>query len=255
MTRSLAIIGLTASLLAAPLALGAQSAGAGSARGAAPAEGQDARAAVEQAMGSHLMDNAHMQMTPLRRATRADSARAADLVADMRDALAKYKDVKVALAEGYRQFLPKIPQPVYHFTNYQNAVGEAFRFDLAKPTSLLYKKNADGSYALSGVMYATRQGAPEDELDKRIPLGIAQWHQHVNWCLPKRGAQARWMEMRDGKPVFGPASPIATYDACKAVDGEFHRNLFGWMVHANVFESDDPAVIWGGEGHEHAHGH
>lgn len=259
MIRTLAASGLVASaLFVLPVVSGAQtgqSRGATGAGGTMAGEGDAARAAAEEAMGSHLMDNAHMRMTPLRRGTHADSVRAAELVAEMREDLAKYKDVRVALADGFREFLPNIPQPTYHFTNYQWAIAEAFRFDPAKPTSLLYRKNADGSFTLTGVMYATRQAAPEEELDSRIPLSIARWHQHVNWCMPKRGEQARWSEMRDGKPVFGPASPIATYQACQAVGGEFHPNLFGWMVHANVFESDDPAVIWGGEMHDHGHGH
>ena len=32
----------------------------------------------------------------------------------------------------------------------------------------------------------------------------------MNWCIPKKGDQARWLETEDGKPVFGPESPIAT---------------------------------------------
>ena len=47
--------------------------------------------------------------------------------------------------------------------------------------------------------------------------------------------------MSNGKPVFGPASPIATADACDKVNGKFLPVVFNWMVHANVFESD----VWG----------
>jgi len=62
----------------------------------------------------------------------------------------------------------------------------------------------------------------------------------------------RWRETRDGKPVFGPRSPIATPEACAAVGGRFFPRIFGWMVHVMAFEDDDPAVIWGG-GHDHPH--
>jgi hypothetical protein len=193
-------------------------------------------------MSAHML---HMYMTPQRPATLADSVRARELVAEMRRDLARFRDVRVAEAEGFRQFLPNVPQPVYHFTNWRWAIEEAFRFDPAKPTSLLYRKNADGSFTLVGAMYTEPRRASESDLDRRIPLGIAQWHQHVNWCIPKRGEQARWGEMKDGKPVFGPESPVATETACDAVGGRFVPHLFGWMVHANVFASDDPAVIWG----------
>ena len=39
---------------------------------------------------------------------------------------------------------------------------------------------------------------------------------------------------------------------CEAAGGEFTPQLFGWMVHANVFAGTDPKSIWGAD---HAHGH
>jgi hypothetical protein len=47
--------------------------------------------------------------------------------------------------------------------------------------------------------------------------------------------------------VFGPASPIATEEACDAVGGDFHATTFGWMVHANVFAGSTLAEIFGDE--------
>src|SRR3984957_8534146 len=44
--------------------------------------------------------------------------------------------------------------------------------------------------------------------------------------------------------MFGPGSRIATRQACDSVAGAFHPHVFGWMVHANVFASDEPGVIW-----------
>lgn len=187
----------------------------------------------------------HMQMTALRPPSPRDSARAAALAREIRTDLAKYRDVRVAEADGFKPFLPNVPQQVYHFTNRTWAFEEAFRFDPAKPTSLLYRHDADGSYTLVGAMYTAPRSASESTLDARIPLSVARWHQHVNWCLPPRGGLARWNEQRDGTPVFGPRSPIATEAACSAVGGRFVPHLFGWMVHANVFASDDPKIVWG----------
>src|SRR5947208_2916185 len=48
-----------------------------------------------------------------------------------------------------------------------------------------------------------------DALDQRVPLSVARWHEHVNWCLPPRGQRDRWRETRDGNPVFGPAGLLA----------------------------------------------
>ena len=64
---------------------------------------------------------------------------------------------------------------------------------------------------------------------------------------PKRGEAARWLERKDGQPVFGPESPIATKAACDAAGGVFRDSIFGWMVHANVFEGNDARAIWGDE--------
>jgi len=220
--------------------------------GAMDSTDHNATAAAHEAMSGTMGADLHLHMTAARPATAADSARAAALVAQIREALGKYRDVRVAEAEGFRQFLPGVKQPVYHFTNWRNALAEAFRFDPANPTSLLYRQSADGRFELVGVMYVDRAQTPEEELNGRIPLGIAHWHQHVNWCVPPRGQRERWRETRDGRPVFGPKSPIADAAACAAVGGRFLPRIFGWMVHVQAFASDDPAVIWS-TGHDHAH--
>jgi hypothetical protein len=204
--------------------------------------GADPTSAVHEAMNGTMAANPHMRMSPRRTATAADSARAETIVATARAALARYKDVRVAEREGYRMFAPNVKnQPVYHFTKMAAAVRERFKFDPAQPSSLLYKKTADGSLRLVGAMYTASKDASWDDLNARIPLGIASWHLHTNMCVPKFSQRARWLEVSNGKPVFGPASPIATPDACDTVNGRFMPVVFNWMVHANVFEAD----VWG----------
>ena len=195
----------------------------------------------------------HMEMTPVRKPAPGDSARAAAIAAELRAAIAKYRDTATAVADGYRMFAPQIKnQKVYHFTRGWSAVQEAFRFDASKPTSLLYTKGPDGVFVLVGGMYTAPKRFSLEKLDERIPLSVARWHKHVNWCVPPRGQGARWLERTNGQPVFGPESPIATKRACDAVGGVFHESPLGWMVHANVMTSNDPAMIWGDEhaGHD-----
>ena len=195
----------------------------------------------------------HMEMTPVRRASAEDSVRAANIAKSLKAALAQFRDTASAVAAGYIMFMPQVKdQKTYHFTNRWRAVQEAFRFETSKPTSLLYRKESDGRLVLVGAMYTAPKRFGPDKLDARIPLSIARWHKHVNWCIPKRGDGARWLERRDGQAVFGPESPIATQEACDAVQGNFHDTVFGWMVHANVFAGEDPAAIWGDEhaGHD-----
>ena len=195
--------------------------------------------AVHETMGGAMSANPHMRMSPMRVPSAADSARAERIVERARVALAKYKDVRVAERDGYRMFAPNIKiQPVYHFTNLRLAIRERFKFDPAQPSSLLYKRNPDGSLRLVGAMYTAPKDATPEQLDTRVPLGIAQWHLHTNMCVPRLTQTARWKEISNGKPVFGPASPIATVDACDKVNGKFLPVVFNWMVHANLYEPD-----------------
>ena len=190
----------------------------------------------------------HMQMTPTRAGTAADTARASAVVYTLRGAIAKYRDTTAAVADGYRMFAPRIRnQKVYHFSSNWMSVQEQFRFDPSKPTSLLYRKKPDGVFELVGAMYVAPKRFTPEQLDQRVPLSVARWHKHVNWCLPPRGATERWLERKDGQPVFGPESPIVSKAACDAVGGVFRDSIFGWMVHANVFEGNDAKSIWGDE--------
>lgn len=242
-----------AALATFPAALAGQTPAAAPARDSAAA-----MAAADMAMGGmkdmpgmthgHESPTAmlHMRMTPTRPATHGDSARARTLATEIRAAIARYADTTAAVADGYRMFLPQVKQQrIYHFTSWRHAVAESFRFDPSKPTSILYEHRADGSLRLVGAMYTMPRRTSIDRLDERIPLSIGRWHQHVDWCLPPRGEMSRWSERRDGKPLFGPESPVATKSACDAVGGQFHDVLFGWMIHANVFAGDDLASIFG----------
>jgi hypothetical protein len=212
-------------------------------------------------MADHAMDGMmdmnmmkHMALTPARRPTRADSTRALQVAADLKRAISKYKDTAAAVAAGYKMFLPNVKtQKVFHFTSTARGFKEAFRFNDEEPTSLLYKRGVDGNLQLIGAMYTMPKRASLEKLNDRIPLSIAHWHKHVNWCLPKLGQQARFTE-RDsaGTPKFGPESPVATKAACDAVGGRFYASPLGWMVHVNVFEGMDLAMIFGDEDHKHA---
>ena len=182
----------------------------------------------------------HMVLTALRPIEPGDRQKADAIVAAARQAMAPYQDYRKALAAGYHIFLPNIPQPLYHFTNYANAREAAYRFDPLKPTSLLYRKTADGGYKLIGVMYTDRMRAGEDELNSRIPLSIARWHQHVNFCKAPPGD---WAASFGPDAKFGFLGSIHTRDVCDAAGGTFIPHVFGWMVHVYPYEAD-PGRIW-----------
>ncbi len=104
-------------------------------------EGMDMGGAKEDwkmaAMAKHMAYSSSRPLTP------TDSIRAQEVVNELRQAIAKFQDVKVAEADGYRMFAPQIKnQPQYHFTKSLNAIRNQWGFDPARPTSLLYKKDA-----------------------------------------------------------------------------------------------------------------
>jgi hypothetical protein len=172
----------------------------------------------------------HMHMTEMRARTSADAQRANEIVTQLRAGIEKYQDYHVALNEGYRIFLPNIPQPEYHFTSYKNGFMAAMRFDPSLPTSLLYRKTRDG-YELVGAMYTMPKRASEDQLNERVPLSVAMWHLHSNLCMPRKDQRQTVDWTR-----FGLKGSIATQEACDAAGGNFHPSVFGWMVHVYPYE-------------------
>ena len=201
------------------------------------ATANEAHAVHDMTPGHHDAHNAHMHMTGTRPQTPEDAMRAKEIVDRLRDGIAKYKDYRVALAEGYNIFLPNLKQPEYHFTNYVNGFLEAFKFEPLRPTSLLYKKTATG-YELVGAMYTMPKRATEEQLNEHIPLSVATWHLHTNLCMPPVGQRrnADWTK-------FGLRGSIATQEASDAAGGRFHPVIFGWMVHVYPFEDSSDKIF------------
>jgi hypothetical protein len=208
----------------------------------APAQG-DLNAATQAMSRGHHHDHehmdAHMHMSTLREPKPGDRERAKKVVEQVKPALERYRDYNNALADGYKIFLPNVPQKMYHFTNWMYAMGAAFTFDPTKPTSLLYEKHGN-DFKLIGAMYTAPQRFTEEQLNERIPLSVAQWHQHVNMCKPPQG---REMEMLGRNAKFGLQGSISTRDACEAAGGTFMPHVFGWMVHVYPWEKT-PDEMW-----------
>jgi hypothetical protein len=196
-------------------------------------------AAMLHTMEGHMDMGPHMKMTDLRQPKPGDAARAQHVVEAARKVSEKYQDYHIALAEGFRIFLPNVPQSMYHFTNMNWAREARVSFNPEHPTSLLYEKHGDG-YKLIGVMYTAPKTFTEGDLDARVPLSIAQWHEHVNLCVAPAGERAKMLEPHS---QFGLRGSISTQEACDAAGGTFHPVIFNWMVHVYPFEKDQ-ASIW-----------
>ena len=204
----------------------------------------DANAHAMHSMEGHMDMGPHMKMTALRASKRGDAERAQHVADEARRVSEKYTDYHAALADGFQIFLPHVPQKMYHFTNYRYAREAFFGFNPEHPTSLLYEKHGD-DYKLIGVMYTAPKRLTEDQLDERIPLSVAQWHEHVNFCAPPANmppAEKR-QKLLGPNAQFGLKGSITTQEACDAAGGTFHPIIFNWMVHVYPFEKDQ-ASIW-----------
>lgn len=196
------------------------------------------------AMPEHHHDEMgpHMRMTTVRPIRAGDEQRAGAIAQTARRVLERYKDSSAALTDGFEIFMPNVPQSMYHFTNYRYALEAETSFNPEHPTSLLYEKQG-ADYKLIGAMYTASARFDEAELDQRIPLSIAQWHQHVNLCMPSAGQRA---EMLKPNTRFGMRGTISTKEECEKARGSFVPRLFGWMVHVYPFEQTTDK-IWSPE--------
>lgn len=229
----------------------------------------DASSGAVGGMGKHMDMGPHMTMTKLRAPTPADTERAAQIMKTMREQLSKYQDYKVAEADSYLPYMESVPQDVYHFSNKDQTQAEYLGdIDIKRPGSLLYEKKTFGGYKLVGAMYSAPPNYTPDQLDKIIPLGLTRWHAHTNICLPSgiseddvmngritphANARAAGMGRHTDPRVgyfadqrFGFLGTISEAGECESVGGNFHPQIFGWMVHVYPFAgTDDLKVAFG----------
>ena len=181
----------------------------------------------------------HMQMSLKGKPQSGDEQRAQEIITTARQVLTRYADVNTALRDGYKPFFPtgKVGEEV-HYTNYR--LGRWAGYD--HPRSLLYKRTAEGMQAV-GVMYTAPQNATAEELNAVVPLSIATWHRHVDFCggpksLPKEeqfGPQAK----------FGFRGSIHTAEGCQQAHGLWIPVVFGWMTHVYP-NAKSPSEVWSG---------
>jgi hypothetical protein len=199
----------------------------------------EALLAANQSMSSaSLHANPHVYTTDLRSDASGDTQRAHEILDILRRSMAKYKDRRAAMADGYQPFMLQTEQALYWFISARNAYLSAYEFNPGHPTALLYKK-AKGAYELEGAVFIAPKAATGSQLNDRVPLSIARWHEHVNLCVPPKPSAG---QPADSKK-FGLDGSIASKDACFAAGGRWVPQVFGWMVAIFPFESN-PAEIW-----------
>lgn len=141
-------------------------------------------------------------------------------------ATAKYQDARAAEADGYRPTGPDVPGMGIHFVLNE---GQG-KFDVEKPSILLYEKNPSlpGGFALVGVSYVlnTPEGPDGQPLNSPFPKALAVWHRHDNICL-----------LQDRSTPAG-----LTPEQCGQKGGRFIAQT-GWMVHAWIWKDNADGIF------------
>ena len=175
------------------------------------------------------MKMGHMQMSLKGDPAPGDQARAAQILATADAVLSRYRDVKTAVRDGYKPFFPtgRIGEEI-HYTNYRYRRQEQQQVTFSQPGSILYKRTAEGLQAV-GVMYTAPVDSSPQQLDVIVPLSIATWHRHVDFCGGPRGLPKS--EQFGPNARFGPQGTIHTEEDCKAAQGLWIPVVLEWMTH------------------------
>jgi hypothetical protein len=158
--------------------------------------------------------------------TYAELQQTNDQLAAARKATAKYQDVRVAEAQGYRAIGPNVPGMGTHYVRH----AERPSFSVTDPPILLYERDATApnGMRLVGVSYLLVAPAGPDgqPIESPFPKTLASWHKHNNICvLPDNSATTDLTETQ-----------------CRAKSGQF-TNETSWMVHAWIWK-DSPAGVF-----------
>jgi hypothetical protein len=111
--------------------------------------------------------------------TPEQQAAADRLVADTRQGIAQYEDVRVALAAGYRAGAPD-GSGTAHYTN-ARAPGDPL--DPRHPAALVYAFTKHGPVLLGAMYQMPKQGVPGPD----IGGALTPWHYHTNVCFSLPG--------------------------------------------------------------------
>jgi len=178
--------------------------------------------------------HAHMAFTTAPTGTAADTARALEVVHKLRTATAGYQTLEAAEAAGYvvRQRPDRVKAGgVLHVGRARTSGKRPRPLDLSKPQVLLYRRDADGTMRLAGVMLVAPRGATGKDLDAVIPRSVAPWHRHVNVCGTVESGMIRRFP------------GISTPEACAAAGGRFRAET-RYMIHVMTTVGDDLAAIF-----------
>jgi len=169
--------------------------------------------------GAQFGGHSHGQLGP----TTDQEARATVAMLDAaRHATARFRDIQVAKAAGYRQVTQFIPTLGLHMVNLKLMYGG--RFDPVHPPILLYQPTPSGGLELVGVAYSMPQRGPSPPVG--FPGGDDVWHYHTNLCF-----------LPGGDVTVAPSGA-----ACRANRGVFQAKT-AWLLHAWIWKTNPNGVF------------
>src|SRR2546425_6514740 len=127
--------------------------------------------------GGNQAAHAHVGVAASRQPTAAELEAATKLIVETRAAVAKYADLKAAVAAGYKPMEP----PDFQIVHYVNP-GYMVDADILNPNhvqSLIYYNGKDGTRLIGAMFIMPRRGMDGPQVGG--PLTV--WHQHSNICF------------------------------------------------------------------------
>ena len=141
----------------------------------------------------------------------------------VRDATAKYRDIEVALQEGYLQTTEDVPNMGAHFIHPIRALDGLF--NPAEPEILMYAGDEELGWRLVGTSFVLPREQVGDQHPQAFAGPLDNWHVHYSLCT---GPNA--------------VSRSTTPDECAAEDGVWVPS-YGWMIHAWVWDENPMGVF------------
>ena len=162
---------------------------------------------------------------------RAELAQLVDQLESVRAATEKYRDINVALADGYLQLGGVVPNMGAHFIHPGRLNDGVLNFD--EPEMVLYYRDETGEWRLSGTAFVLPRTIEAHSATKAVgdehPEGFVgpldNWHVHYQLCTFLNGQFETLSE-----------------ETCKGRGGLFVHS-FGWMIHAWVYD-DNPLGVF-----------
>jgi hypothetical protein len=208
--------------------------------------GQVQASANTEASTGHVHATGHDKASPHQHATgscqptSAQRTTASKLVADTRLGLARFADLRDALAAGYAPHL-RVREAVKHYFN-PAYVTDGRALDPARPEGLLYAFTARGPVVVAAVYLTNRAGEP----GRAVGGCLTQWHVHHNLCSsdPARG-MITGVRTRDGACPRGQvpwaAPPMLHTWVIDVPGGSFAAHLDASAVFRRLHTTPRPA--------------